>query len=192
MSGSTAPAAPRRSRGCTSIRYRTARRRNLAGVLNALFGGLTGPTAVRRNSGVAPRSARRHRATGQRCRALGSSTARTGTGAAGARFDDRSGLARAPCRRPASERSAPAPWLRSALGTAVRIVGDDLNNAVLIYAPPGEFRKIEETLKAPRCAGDAGNDRGHHIEVTLRDEMQYGLQWYFTESKPRRHDAVGS
>jgi len=73
----------------------------------------------------------------------------------------------------------------------VRIVGDDLNNAVLIYAPPGEFRKIEETLKRLDAPATQVMIEATIIEVTLRDEMQYGLQWYFTESNRAGLNAVG-
>jgi general secretion pathway protein D len=68
------------------------------------------------------------------------------------------------------------------LGGNVRIVGDDLNNAVLIYAPPAEFRKIQETLKRLDLPATQVLIEATIVEVTLADELQYGLQWYFTDS----------
>ncbi|MBK9243845.1 MAG: type II secretion system protein GspD [Burkholderiales bacterium] len=78
-----------------------------------------------------------------------------------------------------------------ALATGVRIVGDDLNNAVLIYAPPAEFRKIEDTLKRLDAPATQVMIEATIIEVSLRDELQYGLQWYFTDSNRANMTGVG-
>jgi len=168
---------------------------HLAGVLNALFGGITGPTGGAADSGVAPGLRGVTSATGLPLSALGSSTARTGTGAAGARSTIGGGLGGGlgtGTLPPTGQRAVGTGALASvALGTAVRIVGDDLNNAVLIYASPGEFRKIEETLKRLDAPATQVMIEATIIEVTLRDEMQYGLQWYFTESNRAGMNAVG-
>ncbi len=166
---------------------------HLAGVLNALFGGLTGPTGGA-DSGVAPglRGVTGvTSATGSPLSALGASTNRSGTGALGARSGIGGGLG-AGALPQTGQRSAGTGALASvALGTGVRIVGDDLNNAVLIYAPPAEFRKIEDTLKRLDAPATQVMIEATIIEVTLRDELQYGLQWYFTESNRQNMSGVG-
>ena len=157
---------------------------HLAGVLNALFGGLTGPTGGAADSGVAPGLRGVTSATG--LPALGSSTARSGAGslgtAAGARSLGGTGLGAGALPQTGQRAVGTGALASVALGTGVRIVGDDLNNAVLVYASPAEFRKIEDTLKRLDAPATQVMIEATIIEVTLRDEMQYGLQWYFTDS----------
>jgi len=165
---------------------------HLAGVLNALFGGATGPAGTA-DSGVAPGLRGVTSATGLPLSALGTSTARSGTGAlgtaAGVRPLGGTGLGALP---QTGQRAVGTGALASvAVGTGVRIVGDDLNNAVLIYAPPAEFRKIEDTLKRLDAPATQVLIEATIVEVTLRDEMQYGLQWYFTDSNRAGLNGVG-
>jgi general secretion pathway protein D len=62
-----------------------------------------------------------------------------------------------------------------------RIVADELNNAVLVYSLPGEYAKIEATLKRLDLPLTQVLIEASIIEVTLGDELQFGLQWYFTD-----------
>lgn len=62
-----------------------------------------------------------------------------------------------------------------------RIVADDLNNAVLVYSLPGEYAKIEAALKRLDLPPTQVLIEASIIEVTLGDDLQYGLQWYFTD-----------
>ena len=169
---------------------------HLAGVLNALFGGITGPTGGAADSGVAPGLRGVTSATGLPLSGIGGTTSRSGMGGAGTQF----GGARSTLGTGLGAGSLPATGQRAAgtgglasvaLGTGVRIVGDDLNNAVLIYASAAEFRKIEETLKRLDAPATQVMIEATIIEVTLRDELQYGLQWYFTESNRANMSAVG-
>jgi len=68
------------------------------------------------------------------------------------------------------------------LGSNVRIVGDDLKNAVIIYAPASEFRKIEATLRRLDTPATQVLIEATIVEVSLTDDMQYGLEWYFTNN----------
>jgi len=165
---------------------------HLAGVLNALFGGVTGPTAgATADSGVAPTLRGVTSATGLPL-SLGSSTSRSSAGGLGLQSSAARSSLGAGALPQTGQRTVGTGALASvALGNNVRIVGDDLNNAVLIYAPPSEFRKIEETLKRLDSPATQVMIEATIIEVSLRDELQYGLQWYFTESNRQNMSAVG-
>ncbi len=77
-----------------------------------------------------------------------------------------------------------------ALGSNIRIVGDDRKNAVIVYAPPSEFKRIEETLRRLDTPAPQVLIEATIVEVSLTDDLQYGLEWYFTD-KPR-HGLVGT
>ena len=62
-----------------------------------------------------------------------------------------------------------------------RIIADELNNAVVVYSLPGEYKKIEASLKRLDLPPTQVLIEASIIEVTLADELQYGLQWYFTD-----------
>ena len=62
-----------------------------------------------------------------------------------------------------------------------RIIADELNNAVVVYSLPGEYGKIEASLKRLDLPPTQVLIEASIIEVTLGDDLQYGLQWYFTD-----------
>jgi general secretion pathway protein D len=150
---------------------------HLASVLSALFGGDTGARGAA-DSGVAPglRSVSGVSATSTRMGAGAFSTP-----VSGVRATAGGGLGTGVLPQTGT-RAGSAGLASTSLTTGVKIVGDDLNNAVLIYAPASEFRKIEETLKRLDVPATQVLIEASIIEVTLIDELQYGLQWYFTES----------
>jgi general secretion pathway protein D len=169
---------------------------HLAGVLNALFGGVTGPAGGAADSGVAPGLRGVTSGSGLPISGLGSAATRGGTigqGAlsGGARSSLGGGLGAGALPQTGQRAVGTGALASVALGTSVRIVGDDLNNAVLIYAPPAEFRKIEETLRRLDAPATQVMIEATIIEVTLRDELQYGLQWYFTDSNRQNMTGVG-
>ena len=69
----------------------------------------------------------------------------------------------------------------SNLVRGVRLVADEINNAVLIYAPAAEYQRIETTLKRLDVPPTQVLIEASIIEVTLNDDLQYGLQWFFTD-----------
>jgi general secretion pathway protein D len=78
---------------------------------------------------------------------------------------------------------ASASGISSATTTArgARIIADELNNAVVVYSLPGEYGKIEASLKRLDLPPTQVLIEASIIEVTLGDDLQYGLQWYFTD-----------
>ncbi|XAH22993.1 type II secretion system secretin GspD [Xylophilus sp. GW821-FHT01B05] len=65
------------------------------------------------------------------------------------------------------------------IGNGVRVIADDVNNAVLIYASNSEFLKIEATLKRLDVRVPQVLIEASIIEVTLKGNLQYGLEWSF-------------
>ncbi|PYE76029.1 general secretion pathway protein D [Xylophilus ampelinus] len=67
----------------------------------------------------------------------------------------------------------------SEFGNGIRVIADEVNNAILIYAPNAEFAKIEATLKRLDVRSAQVLIEASIIEVTLRDQLSYGLEWFF-------------
>jgi general secretion pathway protein D len=61
----------------------------------------------------------------------------------------------------------------------VRVVADKRQNALLIYAPRTEYAKIEAALRKLDVAPTQILIEASILEVTLSDELRFGLQWYF-------------
>lgn len=65
----------------------------------------------------------------------------------------------------------------------IRVMSDDLNNSVLVWGTKSEYRKIESTLKRLDLPPTQVLIEASIIEVTLNDNLQYGLQWAFSDSR---------
>lgn len=64
-------------------------------------------------------------------------------------------------------------------GRGVRIVTDDRNNALVIVTTPRIYRQIEEALKRLDVEPMQVVIDATIAEVTLNDQLEYGLQWFF-------------
>ena len=76
-------------------------------------------------------------------------------------------------------RSAPSSGGTFDLGDDVRLVSDDYNNSLLVYATPYEYQKIERILTKLDVVATQVLIEASIVEVTLTDELQYGLEWAF-------------
>lgn len=63
----------------------------------------------------------------------------------------------------------------------VRIIADEVNNAILIYAPRSEYAKLEASLRRLDIRSAQVLIEAMIVEVTLKDDLQYGLQWKFSD-----------
>lgn len=126
---------------------------HLANLLNALFGTGTGTAAARADAGVAP---------GLEATAVGT----TGRGAAAGTGGG-------------SQGPTPPALAQVRLAGDVKVVADEFNNALLIHAPRSEYRKIEGALRRLDVAPAQVLIEASILEVTLTDEFQFGLQWFF-------------
>ncbi len=65
----------------------------------------------------------------------------------------------------------------------VRVVADEVNNSVLVYGTPVEFAKIESALRRLDVPPTQVLIEASIVEVTLTDDLQYGLQWTFDDAR---------
>ena len=66
-----------------------------------------------------------------------------------------------------------------ALSESIKVVSDDYNNALLVYASPYEYGKIERILRKLDVIATQVLIEASIVEVTLTDDLQYGLEWIF-------------
>ena len=79
-----------------------------------------------------------------------------------------------------------------ALGDSVRVVSDDYNNALLVYASPYEYAKIERILKKLDVIATQVLIEASIVEVTLNDDLQYGLEWTFRNGIGNNYQGEGA
>lgn len=72
----------------------------------------------------------------------------------------------------------------------VRVVADEQNNALLIYATGKEYRKIEAALARLDIAATQVIIEASIIEVTLTEELEYGLEWAFNTNLGNGYDGL--
>lgn len=77
---------------------------------------------------------------------------------------------------------------------SVRIVADEKNNALVIYARPRDYRMIEDMIKRLDVVPLQVLIEATIAEVTLTNDLQYGLQWFFRQGSNNFElsDAIGS
>lgn len=156
--------------------------RHLATVLSGIFGDgrQTGSTGT---SGVAP-------GLNQTSSLSNSSTLNrsTGTSLSGQGTSSLSGgLNQTQTQNQAQANSVTAVNLVS----GVRLIADEINNAILVYAPRREFNKIESTLKRLDIPPTQVLIEASIIEVTLTDNLSYGLQWAFSNKGSNGSSGLG-
>ena len=64
-------------------------------------------------------------------------------------------------------------------GDDVRVVADEVNNTLLVYATPFEYQKIEKILIQLDVVATQVLIEASIVEVTLIDGLEYGLEWAF-------------
>ena len=151
--------------------------KHLANVLSGLFGNVAPASGQPVGSGVAP--------------GLQQTTTST-RGFSSAGFGSTGGTAGSATAAQANSGSTvQGTGLTSlTLKAGLRVVADEINNAVLVYGTRGEYEKIEITLKRLDVPPTQVLIEANIIEVTLSDELQYGLQWVFTD--PQRNGFTGT
>jgi len=167
--------------------------RHLASVLSGIFGGQSGAAGT--NSGVAPGLAS---ASGSSLgggfagtygnssifnSSMGSSLA--GAAGGGARVGSSGlsgGAANLSARNTATQGAVQQPGVSANLG-GIRVMADDLNNSVLVWGTKADYVKIEATLKRLDLPPTQVLIEASIVEVTLSDDLEYGLQWAFSDSR---------
>ncbi|MDJ0929789.1 secretin N-terminal domain-containing protein [Breoghania sp.] len=67
-------------------------------------------------------------------------------------------------------------------GNGIRVVADEANNAILIYATPDEYNTILMMLKRLDFLPNQVLLEATIAEVTLTDQLSFGLRWFFENS----------
>ncbi len=65
------------------------------------------------------------------------------------------------------------------LGGGVRVMADRINNALLVHATAAEYERIEKTLLRLDVQRAQVLIEASIVEVSLGDDLKYGLQWAF-------------
>ncbi|MDB5944741.1 MAG: ral secretion pathway protein [Ramlibacter sp.] len=140
---------------------------HLAAVLNGIFG--DGKSQAPAASGVAPGLASTQGAT------VGGAQGGGGVGAAVTSGMQTSG-------RSAIGQGGAAAVSRVELGGNLRVVADELNNAILVYGTPAEFERVEQALRRLDVPVTQVLIEASIVEVTLTDDTKFGLQWIFSDA----------
>jgi general secretion pathway protein D len=69
----------------------------------------------------------------------------------------------------------------SSSGSGVKISSDDTNNAILVYGTPREYAVVEDALRKLDLPPMQVLIEAAITEVSLTDDLRYGLQWNFVE-----------
>lgn len=169
--------------------------RHLASVLSGIFGGLggTSPTSA---TGVAPGLTS---ATGNTFGQPSVPNAFGNTGSlTGGAFGNRTGIGlgatgsslgglggRTTGQLGAGAQGQPGTQQAGVVATIgnIRVMADELNNAILVWGTKAEYLKIEATLKRLDLPPTQVLIEATIVEVTLGDDLEYGLQWAFNDSR---------
>lgn len=73
------------------------------------------------------------------------------------------------------------------IGDNIRIVADEYNNSLLVYSPLSEFVKIEAALRQLDLVPTQVLIEASIIEVTLADELEYGVEWHLRNNLGNGH-----
>ncbi len=141
--------------------------KHLATVLNGLFGGTASGTTTSTNSGLAPS-----------LKPLTAST--TGTSTLGSGTTTTNNTANAGISSASVGQGGGVSTF--ALSGSLRVMADELNNAVLVFGTRAEYEKVEATLRRLDVLPTQVLIEASIIEVSLTDDLKYGLQWLFSDS----------
>ena len=78
------------------------------------------------------------------------------------------------------------------LGESIRVVSDDYNNALLVYASPYEYGKIERILKKLDVVATQVLIEASIVEVQLTDGLEFGLEWTFQNGIGNNYQGNGA
>ena len=78
------------------------------------------------------------------------------------------------------------------LGKSIRVVSDDYNNALLVYASPYEYNKIERILKKLDVVATQVLIEASIVEVQLTDGLEFGLEWTFQNGIGNNYRGAGA
>ena len=78
------------------------------------------------------------------------------------------------------------------LGDSIRVVSDRYNNSLLIYASRHEYTKVKKILEQLDVVATQVLIEASIVEVTLTDDLQYGLEWAFQNGIGSNYSGSGA
>lgn len=162
---------------------------HLSSLVAGLFGGSMSSAARPGDSGVSPDLRSTQLGAGN----LGlSGASRTGLGAAGSLGAalGGSGLAASASQTTGTAQGAGVSTV--SLPSGLRVMADEVNNALVIYGTPAEYEAIESAMKRLDVPPTQVLIEASIVEVTLTDELQYGLQWVFSDKQRGGYSGGGA
>ena len=145
--------------------------RHLGQVLSGIFGASQATTATPMATGVAPGLPTVSGATQAGARPAGAAGSTTlGISTQAASQTARGGTA--------GQTASVVP-----LDGGLRVVADELNNAVLVYGTAAQYERIEDALRRLDVPPTQVLIEASIVEVTLTNETTYGLQWAFGDTR---------
>ncbi|MDF1486402.1 type II secretion system secretin GspD [Ramlibacter sp. H39-3-26] len=165
---------------------------HLASVLNGIFGSATAAQGASANTGVAPGLTQSMGSTSGFGNSLGAST-----GASSSALSMALGMGGSPSSGTsagsAMQNGQNAPRVTVATyGQNLRVVADEANNAIVIYGTKAEYAKIEAAMRRLDVPPTQVLIEASIIEVTLNDELRYGLQWFFNNGARSGYSGSGT
>ncbi|GAB6066758.1 type II secretion system secretin GspD [Methylothermus subterraneus] len=73
----------------------------------------------------------------------------------------------------------------------IRIIADDTNNALIIYADQENYRAIERVIKQLDVLPLQVLIEASILEVSLEDKLEYGLEWFIRNKLPQENSQLG-
>lgn len=144
--------------------------RHLGQVLAGIFGSGSPTTPAAAATGVSPGQATVTAGTTRTSGAASTGVGLQGATAAGTAQTARGGVA--------GQTVSTVPFDGN-----LRVVADELNNAVLVYGTAAQFERIEDALKRLDLPPTQVLIEASIVEVSLTNETNYGLQWLFSEDR---------
>ncbi len=167
---------------------------DLAGVLSQIFENGETRARVEPSAELAPGltpvtlESEPRTATGAQATGGAETQAEQGAAAQQARRDARRVAARAAQQGAAARRNDLAAIETIEESGDIRIIADEKNNALVILATSAEYRMIEATLKRLDIVPLQVLIEVTIAEVTLNDDLEYGLQWFFQVGRASQSD----
>ena len=78
------------------------------------------------------------------------------------------------------------------LDDSIRVVSDSYNNSLLVYASTHEYNKIRKILEKLDVVATQVLIEASIVEVTLTDDLQYGLEWTFQNGIGNDYSGTGA
>ena len=91
-----------------------------------------------------------------------------------------------------SQQQGGSPSITATAIGDIRVVADEFNNTILVWSTGSQFRKIEASLKRLDVAPIQVLIEASIIEVTLNDNLEYGVEWLFRNSGIGGRDYSGT